>query len=77
VVNLSKFLSMNVHCAVSYKDEVFKTSSQSGQKPKWNEQFVFNISEEDQNNMIEFTVIHKAFFSSEEKIGSCLFKLHI
>jgi hypothetical protein len=27
--------------------------------------------------MIEFSVIHKAFLFSEEKIGSCLFKLHI
>ena len=49
-----------------------KTSSQSGQNPKWdNETFVFtNIARKSQ---MEFSVYHKSLFSNEELIGNAIF----
>jgi hypothetical protein len=48
-----------------------KTSTQSGQNPKWDETFTFrNIKRKSQ---VEFQVFHKALFSQEELIGNTIF----
>lgn len=71
-VSKTKFFQMSVHVKMRMdgQDEK-KTSTQSGQNPKWDETFVFpNIQKKSQ---IEFSVYHKSLFSNEELIGNAIF----
>ncbi len=48
-----------------------KTSTQSGQNPKWEETFTFpDVARKSQ---MEFSVYHKSLFSNEELIGNAIF----
>ena len=48
-----------------------KTSTQSGQNPKWDETFTFpDVARKSQ---MEFSVYHKSLFSNEELIGNAIF----
>ena len=67
---------MSVFCQVSFKGEVKKTATQSGQQPKWNECFAFEIEDDKLQNQVEFTVFHKPLFFAEEKIGTTLIVIH-
>lgn len=66
---------MSVHVKLRMDGhEEKRTTSQSGQNPKWGpdgEVFVFqNIQRKSQ---IEFSVYHKSLFSQEELIGNAIF----
>jgi C2 domain len=72
-ISKTKFFQMSVFVRLKMDGhEEKKTSSQSGQNPKWeNETFVFNnIARKSQ---MEFSVYHKSLFSNEELIGNAIF----
>lgn len=67
---------MNVFCQIKLKNEVYRTTTQSGQQPKWNENFDFSLKDDKENHKIEFAVFHKPFLLSEEKVGETVFKIY-
>ncbi len=71
-VSKTKFFQMSVHVKLRMDaQDDKKTTTQSGQNPKWDETFVFpNIQKK---SSIEFSVYHKSLFSSEELIGNAIF----